>query len=123
MKNYCIVKIKDSDYEYLIIAANCINPITELDDIQRDLGTVSGTILFDLTLINGINSNRYLSATVHKGVFARDSFKKVSEVEEQILTVSQNFFMENSDAVERGTITKPLKYLLKTGEKIGQKCT
>lgn len=118
MKNYSLVEIDGSSYKYLVIATSYINPVSILEDIENDIGTASGNVLFDLTLINGTNSNRYLSAMISNGVFLRRSFIKIANIDKNIRLISNNFFMKNSEIVDRGTIPDSLKYLLKLGENI-----
>lgn len=118
MKDYRLFDIKDSSYKYLVVAINSNYPLSELENIQNDIGKTTGSILFDLTLINGISNNRYVCATVDDGVFNRRSFKIVprEDVNQKVVDISKNLFRKNPHYVDNGTITSALKFLLKTGE-------
>lgn len=61
MKNFEVIKLNNSEYDYMVIATTCISPISTLTDIQNELEDKSGRIIFDLTLINGTSSNRYIT--------------------------------------------------------------
>ncbi len=75
MKNFEVIKLNDSEYDYMVMATTCISPISTLTDIQNELEDKSGKIIFDLTLINGTSSNRYISASFENGIFDRRSFE------------------------------------------------
>lgn len=116
MKNFELLSVADSIFSYLIIAKSYISPISELEDIQKELSNLSGEILFDLTLINGTNSNRYISGSIVHGLFDRKSFKTVEGISSSIKEISRKFFIENQGLVDGGVIPQPIKYLLKCGE-------
>lgn len=116
MKNYELLRVADSVFSYLIIAKSFISPISELEDIQKDLRDLSGEILFDLTLINGTNTNRYISGSIVHGLFDKTSFKIAEGISSSIKEISREFFMENQGLVDSGVIPQPIKYLLKCGE-------
>ena len=112
MKNFEINKLNNSLYDYLVIATTHISPISTLDDVQSFFKGISGKIVFDLTLINGTNSNRYISAIIENGIINRRSFKKLSSVDTAIQSDSKYFFMNHTDVVENSTIPRALKSLL-----------
>lgn len=118
MKNFSIEKINRDDYGYLIIATSYDSPISDLGSVEKEIKGYTGKIIFDLTLINGTNSNRYLEAEVIKGKINRKSFKTTKSLVEQMNEVSKNFFLNNVDVLEKATITNALKFLLKTGQRI-----
>lgn len=51
MKNFEVIKLNNSEYDYMVMATTCISPISTLTDIQNELEDKSGRIIFDLTLI------------------------------------------------------------------------
>lgn len=115
MKNFELIKLNNSEYDYLVIATTYISPIATLNDVQNELTDKSGKIVFDLTLINGTNSNRYISATFENGIVNRRSFDVVKVIEPNVENISLNFFVHHSDIVENGTIPNALKSLLVAG--------
>ena len=118
MKNFELFKLDNSEYDYLVIATTYISPIATLDDVQCELKGKSGSILFDLTLINGTSSNRYISALADNGIINRFSFSTVKKIEPEIEYKSLDFFVHHVDLVENGTIPKALKTLLLAGESV-----
>lgn len=115
MKNFEIIKLGSDKYMYMVIATTCISPISTLADVQNELENTSGQIIFDLTLINGTNSNRYISASFENGVFDRRSFELVKTIDPSIKHISSEFFIRHADTVKNGTIPNALKSLLVTG--------
>lgn len=117
MKDYLLFCIKDSSYKYLVVAISSNYPTSELEDIQSDIGSVTCSILFDLTLINGTSNNRYICASVDEGVFNRSSFRIVpkEKISPKVIAISRDLFQRNPHYVDNGTITNALKYLLKSG--------
>lgn len=118
MKNFSIEQINREDYGYLIIAISYDSPISDLGAVEKEIKGYTGKVIFDLTLINGTNSNRYLEAKVVKGKIDRRSFKVQKNLDDPINEVSKNFFLNNVDILEKSTITNALKFLLKTGQHI-----
>jgi polyisoprenoid-binding protein YceI len=86
--------------------------------VETELHGYTGKIIFDLTLINGTNSNRYLEVEVVSGEINRKSFKIKRKLDEPIGDVSRNFFRNNVEVLEKSTITNALKFLLKTGQRV-----
>lgn len=115
MKNFEIIKLNKSEYDYLVIATTCVSPIATLTDVQNEFIDKSGRILFDLTLINGTSSNRYISASFENGIFNRKSFDVVKVIEPNVGHISLDFFVHHAELVENGTIPKALKSLLIAG--------
>lgn len=118
MKNFKIIKLHDSEYNNLVIATTYISPISTLTDVQNELTDKSGKIIFDLTLINGTNSNRYISASLVDGIFNRRSFETVEKIESKIEHISLNFFVHHTNLVKNGTISNALKSLLIEGVEV-----
>ena len=42
MKNFEVIKLNNSEYDYMVIATTCISPISTLTDIQNELEDKSG---------------------------------------------------------------------------------
>lgn len=115
MKNFEVIKLNNSEYDYMVIATTCISPISTLTDIQNELEDKSGRIIFDLTLINGTSSNRYITASFENGAFNRRSFETVKVIDSIVEHVSMAFFACHADLVKNGTIPNALKSLLIAG--------
>lgn len=116
MSNYSVIKTNKTTYCCVVIATSYMSPMSTLDDLQVDLGKMSGNVLFDMTLINGISSNRYISAQLKQGVFDRKTFKIVSNITDPVLEISREFFMTHPSIVDGGVIPSSLKHLLKRGQ-------
>ena len=115
MKNFEVIKLNNSEYDYMVIATTCISPISTLTDIQNELEDKSGRIIFDLTLINGTSSNRYITASFENGAVNRRSFEVVKVIESKVEYISLDFFAHHADLVKNGTIPNALKSLLIEG--------
>lgn len=118
MRNFSIEKTDIGDYGYLVIATSYDSPTHNLSEIEKEIGDYTGKIIFDLTIINGLNSNRYLEAEVVNGKIIRRSFKSTKNVMDSMKEISEKFFINNSDIIEQGTISNALKFLLKTGQRL-----
>lgn len=118
MKNFEVSRLENSSYDYLVIATTYISPISTLDEVQKAFKNISGKILFNLTLINGLNSNRYISAIIENAIVNRKSFLIEKDVDDPVIHDSISFFSKHAEIVENGTISKALKNLLISGENI-----
>ena len=92
---YELIKLNNEPYDFLVIATSSISPLSCLDEIVSDLNNVNAKVLFDLTLINGTNSNRYLQGQCSSGKFSLKDFATVEEVDSDIKTISYRFFRNN----------------------------
>lgn len=115
MKNFELIKLNNSEYDYLIIATTYVSPISTLPEVQNELTEKSGRIFFDLTLINGTSSNRYISASFKNGIINRRSFSVEKEIEPDVEQISLEFYVHHADLVKNGTIPDALKSLLVAG--------
>lgn len=115
MGNYKILKLNNETFDFLIIATSCHNPLNYITEITNELSKEQSKLLFDLTLINGTNSNRYISCDFYKNKNYWQSCYLVNDINEHIKNLSRDYFMKNNDIVEKGTIPNSLKFLLKSG--------
>ena len=118
MKNFSIEKINKDGYGYLIIATSYDSPINNLGEVEAELKGYTGKVIFDLTIINGVDCNRYSEAEVVAGKINRKSFKIKKTLDDPINEISKMFFQNNTEILEQSTLTKALKFLLKTGQRI-----
>lgn len=91
-ENYKLIKLNNEPYSFLVVATSSISPLSCLDDIIADINCAQANVLFDLTLINGINSNRYLQGLYSCGSFKLDDFTVVKDINTNIKTISCQFF-------------------------------
>ena len=115
MNTYIVLETKQCDYNWLVIATSYISPLLVLDDLRKELRNETGCVLFDMTLINGMEYNRYISALMNNGTFDRTSFKAVATISDNLRSISRKFFVEHPALVDESVISKPIKYLLKAG--------
>ena len=64
MEKYSVMSISEEKNEYLIIANTYENPINYFLAENRVPTIENGNVIFDLAIINGMNFNRFISATV-----------------------------------------------------------
>ncbi len=115
MKNYQIFKLNNEPFDFLVIATSCRNPLSYIEEIVEEVKIDQAKILFDLTLINGTKSNRYVLCDFCKGKNYLQYCSLVKEITDGIKSVSHNYFLQNNYIVENSVIPKSLKFLLKTG--------
>jgi hypothetical protein len=115
MENHKIMKLNNGPFDFLIIATSCENPLSHFNEIRRFISIEYGRILFDLTLNNGMKSNRYVACDYHCGDTYLKSCYVVNDVNDQIKTITKNYFMENLDIIQNSVIPNSLKFLLKSG--------
>lgn len=58
--NFKVLKLDNEPFDFLIIATSCENPLNSVKEIGEEIKVTHAKLLFDLTLINGINTNRYI---------------------------------------------------------------
>lgn len=112
---YEIIKLDNEQYDYLVIATSSINPLSNLSEVVSQIGTKLSNVLFDLTLINGNNSNRYISGRVKDGEYRVSDFMIVNKIDDSIKRISFNYFRSHTEAIEDSILPNSLKYLLKNG--------
>ena len=113
--NFEILKLNNEPYDFLIIATSYENPLSSFKEIGDEIQVQKANLLFDLTLINGVNKNRYVRCEYEAGKNQLQSCAIVECIDDTIKKISYNYFMENEDVVKRSVIPNSLKYLLKAG--------
>lgn len=113
MGNFIVEIVKDG---CLVIAVSHDSPINNLDQVEAAVCGYTGNMIFDLTLINGINRNQYLEAQVTSGTINRKSFRIKKDLDVTMHEIRTRFFQNNPEIVERSVISNALKFLLKTGQ-------
>ena len=56
MKNFEVIRLENSSYDYLVIATTYISPISTLDEVQKAFKNISGKILFNFSYNRKWNS-------------------------------------------------------------------
>jgi hypothetical protein len=112
MKNYEIVKLRNEPYDFLVIATSYISPLDSIENIIGTVGQENPNLIFDLTLINGANKNRYIEMK-HSNKGVAPKFSIVKTISPNIRTISSSFFTSHHNIVDKSVIPNSLKFLLK----------
>ncbi|WP_157633936.1 type II toxin-antitoxin system RnlB family antitoxin, partial [Turicibacter sanguinis] len=88
MTNYELIQLECDKYDYLVIATNYKSPIDSAKEIIEKIGMDHINILFDLTLIHGTKSNRYIELDYNCNSNFLQGFKKVTNISEDIKKIS-----------------------------------
>lgn len=115
MGKYEVLKLNNEPFDFLVIATSFENPLSHFEDLSKELNVDKAKILFDLTLINGVKSNRYVACDFCLGESNLQSCSLINEIDEYIKSISHNFFMENEEVVQKSIISNSLKFLLRSG--------
>jgi hypothetical protein len=115
MKNdFEILKLNDELYDFLIIATSYKNPLSSFHEIVKKLKVKEAKLIFDLTIINGINKNRYIKCKYRAGK-NQFQFCEISEdISETIKVISKNYFNKHEEIIDKSVLTDSLKFLLKS---------
>ena len=70
-------------------------------------------MLFDLLLLNGQSSNRFLEAFFDGNTFKFDSFKRVENIPNDILNISYNYYCKNLDLFKISSLTNIKRFFEK----------
>lgn len=112
MKGYSIFELKDSEYNFLIIANTHENPVNALLCEEKIAFIENGDIIFDLALINGLKKNRFVKVTVQSHKMLPNTIEVVTEVCPKAKEISKNYFNKNADIVRQSILPKATKYFL-----------
>lgn len=115
MKKYHIIKLYKEKYDFLIIATSYHNPLGYIEEISEKIKVNQARILFDLSLINGLNTNRYILCNFYKGKNYLQSCEIVKTISTTIKKISHSFFLNNEEIVQNSVIPKAAKFLIKKG--------
>ena len=115
MEKYKILKLNNEPFDFLVIATSYENPLSHFEDISKEINVDQARILFDLTLINGIKSNRYIACDFQRGKNHLQSCSLIYEIDDYIKSVSHNYFIENEGMIQESVIPNSLKFLMKSG--------
>lgn len=112
MEKYNVFKIGDLCNSFLVIANTYENPINDFLCEGYVPFVENGNVVFDLAVINGMNFNRFIQATVQCHRLQKETIKAISEVSPSILETSKNYFETHSEVIQQSTLPTATKYLL-----------
>lgn len=112
MEKYSVLKIEHMSNYFLVIANTYENPINDLLYDRYVPFVENGDVIFDLAIINGINFNRFIQATVENHRLQEQNIKVMSEVPQDILEISKKYFETHKEVIQRSTLPSATKYLL-----------
>ena len=113
MGNYNIIKLKQSEYDFLIIANSYENPVNDLIYQNNVPFIENGFILFDLTVVNGLSNNRYAYAQVNNHKIIVSSIGVMSNVDDaEILKITSEYFLHNSNIIKQSHLPSTAKYII-----------
>ncbi len=107
-----ILKLDNKIYDFIIIATSYENPLNYIKEIGKEIQVQKANLLFDLTLINGINKNRYIKCAYDVDTNQLPLCSIVECVDDDIKKVIKSYFYKNEEVIKRSIISTPLKYLL-----------
>lgn len=110
-ENYSIEDISRvlsvSSNTQVVIATSWINPMRVMGLIEKSMqiSGFNGKVIFDLALVNGLATNRFVEVRFNSK-FDRRSSKVISEEDlpENALLEIHKFFLENSQIVKQSNI-------------------
>ncbi|WP_338992073.1 type II toxin-antitoxin system RnlB family antitoxin [Fusobacterium vincentii] len=115
MKNdFEILKLNNELYDFLVIATSYNNPLSSFQEIVKKLKVEEAKLIFDLTLINGINKNRYVKCKYRAGKNQFQFCEIPEDISETIKVISKNYFNKHEEIIDKSVLTDSLKFLLKS---------
>lgn len=112
--NFEVLKLNDELYDFLIIATSYINPLSSFQEIVKKLKVKEAELIFDLTLINGVNKNRYIKCKYIAGKNQFQFCEIPKDISERIKIISKNYFNKHLEIIDKSVLTDSLKFLLKS---------
>ena len=103
-------KLNNKKYDYFIIANTYENPINDFIANEKIPDIIHGNIVFDLTLINGFKSNKYVIVQIMDSKIEISSIKPINDIDNEIVQISQQYFVNNSNIVKNNVLPNLLKY-------------
>lgn len=110
-----IIKLNNEPYDFLIIATSYENPLGLIKEIGEKIQVNKAKLLFDLTLITGLSSNRYIQCDYDAASDLLPPCAIIEEVDSDVQEISREFFASHEDIVKGSVLPDALKFLLKSG--------
>ena len=115
MDKFEVLALHNGPYDFLVIATSYENPLGSLKEIEKELNVKKAKLLFDLTLINGIKKNRYITCDYEEGENYLLSCSLVENINEHIKSLSNKYFIQHEEIVQNSILPNSLKFLIKSG--------
>lgn len=115
MKDYELIFINKSKYMALVLSKSFYSPISMRNEIAKELSGKKGYILFDLLLLNGQSSNRFIEAFFNGNTFLFDSFKRVNKIPNDLLDISFRYYHKNQDLFNVSSLTNVERFCFLKG--------
>jgi hypothetical protein len=112
MKKYSIIALSNQESKFLIIANTYENPINDFISERYVPFLADGDVIFDLAIINGINVNRFIGATINQHRLLPETIRIIRDVTPEIFKISKDYFASNVDIVGKSALPFATKYLL-----------
>lgn len=112
MEKYKIIPLDNTEFNHLIISNTYENPINQflydgyIPSIQK------AKVIFDLTIVNGLTFNRFISAIIENHKLLPNSIQVVNSAPKAIELISKNHFKSNSKIIEHSVIPNADKYII-----------
>ena len=113
--SYRLSKIATSPiFGYLVMLTDYIGFDSCIYDVEKDLQRTKfkGKIVIDLLPLNGIN-DRFYSLNFDGKKFNYSSISIIQSLDSEIETLSSNFYLNHFDIIEKLSISKHSKFLIK----------
>ncbi len=112
MEKYNIIKVGNLYSHFLVIANTVENPINTFLCEGYVPFVENGEIIFDLAVINGVNSNRFVQTTVQCHRLQEETIRTISEVPFSILETSKKYFETHNEVIQYSVLLTAAKHLL-----------
>lgn len=118
MKKYKLETANGSKYKYVSFSMDYSRPEEYLADMEKELcrKQFEGSVLFDLLLCNGFNSQRYVTSYFNGRNFLSGSFSTLgdSELDDGIRRFTCKFYASKKELLEQSSLlSKAQKFLIR----------
>ena len=105
MSTFSILDIEDEKYKYLILSNSYVNPLNDIDEIEKVLGGYTGYVIFDLHLSHANEDYRFAEGFFDGKHFEQSKFKWMSDVNDNIKKVSMDYFYDHLDIIDSSLLS------------------
>ncbi len=118
MKKYKLETVNGNKFKYVSFSVDYSRPEEYLADIERELSRkkFEGSILFDLLLCNGFNSQRYVTSYFDGKNFQLESFSELgdTDLDNDIKQFTFKFYASKNELLEQSNLlSKAQKFLVR----------
>lgn len=99
--------IRELKNQVIIIALPDYNPLNQLMILGESLKKINyiGLVIFDLLVINGVSSNRFVSFIFNGYKFERKTLKIIKDIDYNIKRNQDDFFRKHFDLLESSVLS------------------